>query len=80
MVKMVPLVDKFRSRLYQWYQCYRHTAENGADRVPDNRRYGRWQSATKRLGQTICVGGQVGHGIQPLKVPGGTGDDFQEAH
>ena len=42
--------------------------------------YGRWQSATKRLGPTICVGGQVGHGIQPLKVPGGTGDDFQEAH
>ena len=33
LVEMVSLVDKKRSRFYQWYQCYQHMAANDADRL-----------------------------------------------
>ena len=33
-----------------------------------NRRSGGWQGTTNRFGQTLCVGGQMEHGVQPLSV------------
>ena len=38
-----------------WHSC-----------LPNSRRLGQWNSATKWPGQTIYVGEPVGHGVQPL--------------
>ena len=37
-------------------------------------------SASARFRQTVCVGVWLGHGVQPFKVPGGSGDRVQETY
>ena len=58
-----------------WVVITGATVCRGHGRIP-NWRCGRWQGATEWSGQTIYVGGQVGHGVQPQVVRVTTARNF----